>query len=273
MSKNWTNFKFLISKKELLILLEIKVSFQIDDDSSENIEAASRYPDNFQRVEEPGDQFFSHSYESPDHDDGVYLNDQEIVKIKCFYSSMGCYVHVSRSIAELYQLKRDDAFEELDNDPVNDYRLYMEKLESKKTEEQLEEDTAEKVAKQRNANYMYINSGVPVIIFNYGANPKRVKDLRVLLVERSTGFCMWQFKYNWLTHFKNSNNITVARVAYAHNTVNKVEESSSTQAANNPTSVRTFKKADSFFNLILNRSFLICCFQVNRARSAVHIIL
>jgi hypothetical protein len=51
-------------------------------------------------------------------------------------------------------------------------------------------------------NYTYINSGVPVIIFNYGASPKRDKDLRILLVERSTSFCMWQFKFDYLTEFE-----------------------------------------------------------------------
>ena len=61
-------------------------------------------------------------------------------------------------------------------------------------------------------NYMYINSGVPVIIFNYGANPKRKKDLRVLLAERSTGFCMWEFKFDRLTRYEDTNEMTVIRL-------------------------------------------------------------
>ena len=67
-------------------------------------------------------------------------------------------------------------------------------------------------------NYTYINSGVPVIIFNYGANPKRDKDLRILLVERSTSFCMWKFKFDYLTQFDLSNrNTNLMRLTLDHN--------------------------------------------------------
>ncbi len=66
-------------------------------------------------------------------------------------------------------------------------------------------------------NYTYINSGVPVIIFNYGASPKRDKDLRILLVERSTSFCMWQFKFDYLTEFDLSTRTNLMRLTLDHN--------------------------------------------------------
>lgn len=66
-------------------------------------------------------------------------------------------------------------------------------------------------------NYTYINSGVPVIVFNYGVNPKRDKDLRILLVERSTGFCMWEFKFDWLTQFDLLNKLTIVRLTLNNN--------------------------------------------------------
>jgi len=201
------------------------VSFQINDDPID-----LDYPsfDRNQQEEsfinkENFDNFNSETtnYNTRHDDSGDYLKDQEITKIKCFYNSMGCYVYVNRSIAELYQMRRGDAFDEMDNDPVNDYKLYMEGLENQnKNAADGEAAQADSETKERNVNYMYINSGVPVIVFNYGADPKRRKDMRILLVERSTGFCMWQFKFDWLTHFENSNNITVARLAFNNNAVN-----------------------------------------------------
>ncbi len=159
-------------------------------------------------------------------EDGDYLSDQEIAKIKYFYSSMSCYVYVNRSIAELYQMKRDNVLDELDNDPVNDYKLYMERVESRRegrfNDGNNNNDTNIDEIDQRNVNYMYINSGVPVIVFNYDNSSVREKDLRILLVERSTGFCMWQFKFDWLTHFENDNNITVVRLAFNNKISNHI---------------------------------------------------
>jgi hypothetical protein len=66
-------------------------------------------------------------------------------------------------------------------------------------------------------NYTYINSGVPVIVFNYAANPVRDKDLRILLVERSTGFCMWEFKFDWLTQLDYSNRMIALRLTLHNN--------------------------------------------------------
>jgi len=131
-------------------------------------------------------------------------------------------------------MKRGDAFDEIDNDPVNDYKLYMESLENQNSNV-IDEETAraELEEKRCNVNYMYINSGVPVIVFNYGADPKRSKDMRILLVERSTGFCMWQFKFDWLTHFENSNNITVVRLAFSNKSVNNKANVSSSGSNNN----------------------------------------
>lgn len=129
------------------------------------------------------------------------LSDNEISKIESFYNSMGCYVYVSRCIAELYQIKREDEFDAVDVDPVSDYYNYM-------------KNKQHSMEKKSSVNYMYINSGVPVIIFNYGANPKRKKDLRILLVERSTGFCMFEFKFDGLTKFQNYNEMTVFRLTY-----------------------------------------------------------
>jgi hypothetical protein len=77
-------------------------------------------------------------------------------------------------------------------------------------------------------NYMYINSGVPVIIFNYGSNQKRPKSLCVLLVERSTAFCMWKLRFDSFINFKNSNQLTVARL-----TLLKLNNSNNSNANNN----------------------------------------
>lgn len=82
--------------------------------------------------------------------------------------------------------------------------------------ENLNNKTANNLSKTK-VNYTYINSGVPVIVFNYGANPKRDKDLRILLVERSTGFCMWEFKFDLLTQFDLSNKMTLIRLTLNNN--------------------------------------------------------
>lgn len=55
-------------------------------------------------------------------EDADYLNPNEIARIECFYNSMGCYVYVGKCIAELYQIKREDEFDAIDSDPVNDYK-------------------------------------------------------------------------------------------------------------------------------------------------------
>lgn len=147
----------------------------------------------------------------PENDD--YLSSSEISKIEYFYSSMGCYVYVGRCIAELYQIKREDEFDSMDADPVNDYRRFMEnkgKL-TKQTANNSNDDNGGAEEKS-NVNYMYINSGVPVIVFNYGSNPKRKKDLRILLAERATGFCLWEFKFDRLTQFDNLDQMTVIRL-------------------------------------------------------------
>lgn len=111
---------------------------------------------------------------------------------------MGCYVYVARCIAELYQIKREDEFDTINSDPVDDYREFMKRRQRQQQQQQqqgsdfaaqkvnrlfsgdggLESSDTESsslVHKSGNVNYMYINSGVPVIVFNYGANPKRNK--------------------------------------------------------------------------------------------------
>ena len=131
----------------------------------------------------------------------------EISKIECFYNSMGCYVYVCRSLAELYQLKKEDEFDSIDNDPVNDYHEFMKQRETNANCRGLTSThingywpQSEPPSRARSSvSYMYINSGVPVIVFNYGVNPKRKKDLRVLLAERATGFCMFEFKFDCIT--------------------------------------------------------------------------
>jgi hypothetical protein len=62
---------------------------------------------------------------SPEYDD--FLKSNEITKIESFYSSVGCFVYVSRCVAELYEVKRgEDEFDAMDTDPVNEYRIFME---------------------------------------------------------------------------------------------------------------------------------------------------
>lgn len=39
-----------------------------------------------------------------------------------------------------------------------------------------------------------------------------LKDLRILLAERSTGFCLWEFKFDRLTQFENAEEMTVIRL-------------------------------------------------------------
>lgn len=169
------------------------------------------------------------------HTEDDYLSGSELAKIECFYSSMGCYVYVARCIAELYQIKREDEFDAIDSDPVDDYREFMKR---KQEQQQRNEFAMNKVNKLFGAgaadssdtesgsivnhvksdpiNYMYINSGVPVIVFNYGANPKRNKDLRIILAERATGFCLWEFKFDRLTQFENADEMTVIRLTLNH---------------------------------------------------------
>ncbi len=75
-------------------------------------------------LDEYSEDFFA-SKSSPNrsiNEDADFLNSNEISKIECFYNSMGCYVYVGKCIAELYQIKREDEFDALDNDPVNDYK-------------------------------------------------------------------------------------------------------------------------------------------------------
>ena len=145
--------------------------------------------------------------------DDDYLKGSELAKIECFYSSMGCYVYVGRCLAELYQIKREDEFDHIDSDPVDDYREFMKNKrrqwrrenqnenESGRRKQQFaankfnrlfmslnepnnngnesssdtEDHSSSTNVKSAPVNYMYINSGVPVIVFNYGANPKRNK--------------------------------------------------------------------------------------------------
>ncbi len=95
----------------------------------------------------------------------------------------------------LYQLKREDEFDSADNDPVHEYQQFMQRKESLIKSGQ----AGGTAVSASNVSYMYINSGVPVIVFNYGANPKRRKDMRILLAERATGFCMFEFKFDCIT--------------------------------------------------------------------------
>jgi hypothetical protein len=122
------------------------------------------------------------------------LTPGEVSKIECFYNSMGCFVYVCRSVAELYQLKREDEFDSMDNDPVHDYHEFVKRKESLRNGGS--GGTGVDASPQHRVSYMYINSGVPVIVFNYGVNPKRNKDMRILLAERATGFCMFEFKFD-----------------------------------------------------------------------------
>jgi hypothetical protein len=180
-------------RSNLISLNQHSVSFSSSTTNScENLNNLILPSNNCNINEESSDK----NYENDDN-----LNINEISKIECFYNSMGCYVYVSRCIAELYQIKREDEFDAVDIDPVSDYYNYM-------------KNKQHSIEKKSSVNYMYINSGVPVIIYNYGANTKRNKDLRILLVERSTGFCMFEFKFDGLTKFQNSNEMTVCRLTY-----------------------------------------------------------
>lgn len=149
-----------------------------------------------------------------------YLSGSELSKIEYFYSSMGTYVYVGRCIAELYQIKREDEFDSMDTDPVDDYHMFMqnkrkqtdkiraftnkkinklfvnlnnndhEEGEKNNTSgnESESSDTESAPNKLASVNYMYINSGVPVIVFNYGANPKRNKVNPVSLILNNLKF-------------------------------------------------------------------------------------
>ena len=156
-----------------------------------------------------------------------HLQAAEIAKIEYFYGSMDCYVYVSRCIAELYQLKREERYDEMaDGDPVTDYYMYMQRMRhrhqpqpgdgvgSSAFSDAYNGDNVD--ATNSMTNYMYINSGVPVIVFNFGNNSTRSsKDLRLVLAERSTGFCMFEFKFDGLTEFESSTRSTVFRLTFS----------------------------------------------------------
>lgn len=180
---------------------------------------------------------------------------------------MGCYVYVSRCIAELYQIKRTDEFDSMDNDPVNDYKIYMKKQKRKNLHHQVKfiednyydneeiddyDDDEEEETDKSTVNYMYINSGVPVIVFNYGANPKRKKDLRILLAERSTGFCMWEFKFDRLTQFDNLDDMTVVRLTL--NNLANADSISTMQPFNQPSynSAQSINYQNEYFEKFFN---------------------
>lgn len=139
-------------------------------------------------------------------EDVDFLSENERLKIASFYRSVNCFVYVSRCTAELYELKRQDEFDSVDNDPVKDYYLFL-----KNRQKNLNEDNEPKPI----VNFMYINSGVPVLIFNSGQpNYKiRKKNLRIVLAERSTAFCMYEFKFNCLEEFENSEFTSVFRLS------------------------------------------------------------
>ncbi|RNA14346.1 hypothetical protein BpHYR1_011289 [Brachionus plicatilis] len=141
-------------------------------------------------------------------EDVDFLEESERLKIASFYSSMNCLVHVSRCTAELYELKRQDEFDSLDTDPVKDYYLFLKNRQ--KLGDHHTDDESKSIV-----NFMYINSGVPVLIFNWGLPNYRLrkKDLRVVLAERSTAFCMYEFKFNCLTEFENSDFTSVFRLS------------------------------------------------------------
>lgn len=141
-------------------------------------------------------------------EDEDILSENERLKIASFYNSMNCFVYVSRCTAELYELKREDEFDSLDSDPVKDYYLFLKNRENHAEND--DDDQSKPIV-----NFMYINSGVPVLIFNSGlANYKiRKKELRIVLAERSTAFCMYEFKFNCLTEFENSEFTSVFRLS------------------------------------------------------------
>ncbi|CAF0713493.1 unnamed protein product [Brachionus calyciflorus] len=145
--------------------------------------------------------------EIPNYEDVDYLQENERVKIASFYNSMGCYVFVSNCTAELYQLKREDEFDSLEIDPVKDYYLFMKNKQGQHSyDDEFDNDDSKSIV-----NFMYINSGVPVIIFN-STNKIRKKDLRIVLAERSTGFCMFEFKFDSSTEYENSEQTSVFRL-------------------------------------------------------------
>lgn len=166
------------------------------------------------------DQNDRHSIDSMDR-----LTPDEIAKIKCFYNSMGCFVYVCRSQVELYQTKRDEyEMDSIEMDPVNEYRKYMLKRQqqlypnsgaSAASSGYFDDVFANPLNNSHSVNYMYINTGVPVIVFNYGANPKKPKDLRILLAERATGFCLYEFKFDYIAKLidnSSSNNTSHSRI-------------------------------------------------------------
>jgi hypothetical protein len=154
-------------------------------------------PYNYGDVDQQQQQMLDHL-----HFHGDRLNFSEISQIECFYNSMGCYVYVARSTAELYQIKKEDEFDSVDQDPVKEYHEFL--MRKKEAAKGCSISGTSHINHQK-VNYMYINSGVPVIVFNYGVNPKRKKDLRILIAERSTGFCMFEFKFDCLTQLSDSN--------------------------------------------------------------------
>lgn len=175
----------------------------------------------------PSSKFKLNSQEPVCHnpEDDDYLNSDEISKIECFYNSMGCYVYVSRCVAQLYQIKREDEFDSVDSDPVNDYHIYMKNKQrlydnTDSSYPHMLTDEEANCLNKSSVNYMYINSGVPVIVFNYGASTKRKKELRIVLAERSTGFCMFEFKFDCITQFENSTETTVYRLSQNTSTLN-----------------------------------------------------
>jgi hypothetical protein len=90
-----------------------------ENDQADNFGEFNGYED----YDESNENMVQSSRKTPLFDeDADYLNPHEIAKIECFYNSMGCYVYVSKCIAELYQIKREDEFDAIDNDPVNEYK-------------------------------------------------------------------------------------------------------------------------------------------------------
>lgn len=58
---------------------------------------------------------------------------------------------------------------------------------------------------------------MPVILFNYGHDRKRTFDLRIILAERDTGFCLWEFKFDRATQFKDkANSSTIFKLSVKH---------------------------------------------------------
>ena len=117
-----------LKKRNLKSIQSVSISDQISIIKEDSFEY--EYGDEEEEEDDENDldeysEDFIASKSSPNrsiNEDADFLNSNEISKIECFYNSMGCYVYVGKCIAELYQIKREDEFDALDNDPVNDYK-------------------------------------------------------------------------------------------------------------------------------------------------------